>query len=239
LEVDPATFMFLCEYCDSTLEESRPGKKKGPMEDKERQEEAARKQLALFEEELQDFADLLKRLASYNPPYFGTLQEWAAVQAKIREASLNGESLEEAQEDFVIEFEDADQGDGAGAAALEDSKQEAKELPPWMRLGYQDVKESGNAAAGASGSGAGGGPTPAAGPSGARAQQGTQVSESGRNPKRALELDDDGGHGSKRAKMDDAPAPVADLGKGEGQQGGNEPDNDAEDADDDIEWEDM
>ena len=56
---------------------------------------------------------------------FVLLQEWAAVQAKIREASLNGESLEEAQEDFVIEFEDADQGDGAGAAALEDSKQEA------------------------------------------------------------------------------------------------------------------
>jgi len=132
LDVDPRTFMFLCEFCDSVLKESGGGgSNRG--DEKQKQKEIVKKQLALFDEELKPFADLLKRLKPYNPPYFGTLQEWATVQAKIRK----GESIEEnEQEDFVIEFDDAGDGDENGLVSLE-PKVKAKELPPWMRLGYQ------------------------------------------------------------------------------------------------------
>jgi hypothetical protein len=228
LEVDPTTFVFMCEYCGSSLEQGGDkckGKDKDEAE-KRKMQETLRKQQALFEQELKPFADLLKRIQPYDPPYFGTLQEWATAQAKIRQAAIDGEPLEENQANFVIEFED-EEGEGD---VKEKQKVEAKELPPWMRLGYQDVVASA--------------PPVKAQPLGREqeldsmsnqdtaTQDGTYTSA---NAKRQLE-DNSAHQQGKRIKLDS----TSDFHAPAETQGQPQPENEkTDDADDDIEWEDI
>ena len=70
------------------------------------------------------------------------LAVWATAQAKIREAKQNGDTeiIEQGKTDFNIEFEEDVGQKNDLTAVKQEGKAEKKELPPWMRLGYQDVK---------------------------------------------------------------------------------------------------
>ena len=177
-----------------------------------------KRQQALFEEELKPFGALLKRLQPYNPPDFGTLQEWATAQAKIREAKQNGDTeiIEQGKTDFNIEFEEDVGQKNDLTAVKQEGKAEKKELPPWMRLGYQDVKVK------TEGEG-----IPAGQGTGAKLEGGEAGAAARATGKRSA---DNASQESvaKKAKVESAPAPV-------------EPNEteDAEEDDDDVEWEDM
>jgi len=226
LEVDQETFLFLCEYCGSPLEKggSSGTQDKDALEKKKAKENLKRQQL-LFEKELKPFAELLKRLQPYNPPYFGTLQEWATAQAKIRQASLNGESLdgEEDQTGLVIEFEDdQDEDNGAG----EEQKVQPKELPPWMRLGYQDVKASEPPA-----------PSKSLSQLESVSNQDTATNDDTySNGKRALEEDDNENIQQQQAKKAKTEGTSDDMNQAHAH---DVPPAVAEEDDDDVEWEDM
>jgi len=64
------------------------------------------------------------------------LQEWAQAQAKIREAKQNGDTdiLDQA-ENLVIDIDIEEEGDDILEPTV---VSKPKELPPWMRLGYQE-----------------------------------------------------------------------------------------------------
>lgn len=215
LEVDEETFMFLCGVCDTTLQD---GNTKADDKETQKHKEMLKRQQALFEEELKPFGALLKRLQPYNPPDFGTLQEWATAQAKIREAKQNmdTEIIEQGKTDFNIEFEEDVGQKNDLTAVKQEGKAEKKELPPWMRLGYQDVKVK------TEGEG-----IPAGQGTGAKLEGGEAGAAARATGKRSA---DNASQESvaKKAKVESAPAPV-------------EPNEteDAEEDDDDVEWEDM
>ena len=235
LEVDDETFMFLCGNCDETLEKAGAGDKTN--EEKQKHREMLKEKLALFEKELEPFGDLLKRLQPYNPPYFGSLQEWATAQKAIMEAKKDGDAdlLEQAESDFVIDFQDERGKLGDYAEALKgvrgpEPKVKAKELPPWMRLGFNDVRQPGAAIAG------GGiqqkqepGTAPSVGQGNATATTAPSSFAGQANGKRFIE-DADGQGQAKRPRVETEAAPTTEK---------QEEAIVEEEDEDDVEWEDM
>jgi len=142
---------------------------------------------------------------------------------------MNGEPLEENQANFVIEFEDEEDDEGA----KEKQKVEAKELPPWMRLGYQDVVARAT--------------TPPVKAQALREQELESMSNqdtatqddtyanANAKAKRQFEDNNNDPHQGKRIKLES----TSDFQAPGETQGQPQPEIENDDADEDIEWEDI
>jgi len=140
LEVDPRSFEFLCEDCGGALDNGSAFAQS--TDEKKKHREKIKEQLLIFDEEFAPLTALLKTVqASGDPPYFGTLQEWAVMQRKMRQARNGEDPLGQASEGFVLEFDDDDDDENAADGNAKPRQVEAKELPPWMRIGYQDTQQ--------------------------------------------------------------------------------------------------
>mmetsp|Transcript_15230 Transcript_15230/g.38731 ORF Transcript_15230/g.38731 Transcript_15230/m.38731 type:complete len:301 (-) Transcript_15230:216-1118(-) len=110
LEVDPRSFEFLCEDCGGALDNGSAFAQS--TDEKKKHREKIKEQLLIFDEEFAPLTALLKTVqASGDPPYFGTLQEWAVMQRKMRQARNGEDPLGQASEGFVLEFDDDDDDD--------------------------------------------------------------------------------------------------------------------------------